>query len=212
MVMTDGEGYIDQALDVAVARTCRRATTCLQFQVRGRLAGLASARLLAPGAAAVVVRSDVDLTYLDTDFMSTTGKLNLLIQRAAERNDAAGHGAGLPGAAARGRLGRRPAADVPERQPELLQDGAGGKGAARRHRPGRRRAEAVQGHHRQQAERRGSGRRGARAGGAGGLQADRPAAAAAGRAGRHAGDPDGRRQRGGRGGLFAVPPVHQPRS
>jgi hypothetical protein len=34
----------------------------------------------------VVVRSDVDLTYLDTHFMSTTDKLALLIQRGSERS------------------------------------------------------------------------------------------------------------------------------
>ena len=84
IVTTDGEGYIDQALDVA-SQNLPPGNHLLQFQVRGRLAGVAWARLLAPGADALVVRSDVDLTYLDTDFMSTTGKLNLLIQRAAER-------------------------------------------------------------------------------------------------------------------------------
>jgi hypothetical protein len=34
----------------------------------------------------VVVRSDVDLTYLNTDFMSATGKLKLLGARAVERD------------------------------------------------------------------------------------------------------------------------------
>ena len=48
------------------------------------------------------------------------------------------------------------------------------------------------------------GRHRAGAGGAGRLQADGPAAAAPGGPGRHAGDPDGRRQRGRRG---RVPPV-----
>jgi hypothetical protein len=81
-VTTDPEGYIDQSLTISGLPA---GTHPLQFVVRGQVAGTATARLLAAGAPAVVVRSDVDLTYLNTDFMSTTGKLELLVQRAADR-------------------------------------------------------------------------------------------------------------------------------
>jgi hypothetical protein len=84
MVTTDGEGYVDRALDIGAAGLAA-GNHGLRFLVRGRVAGTASARLLAPGAAGVVVRSDVDLTYLDTDFMSATGKLKLLVDRGADR-------------------------------------------------------------------------------------------------------------------------------
>jgi len=82
---TDGEGYIDQALDVTAAALAP-GNHQLVFSVRGRVAGAATARLLAPSAPGVVVRSDVDLTYLNTDFMSTTAKLALLVQRGSERS------------------------------------------------------------------------------------------------------------------------------
>jgi len=84
VVTTDGEGYIDQALDISAAKLAP-GTHALGFVVRGRLAGTASASLLSPQAPGLVVRSDVDLTYLDTHFMSTTDKLALLIQRGGER-------------------------------------------------------------------------------------------------------------------------------
>jgi hypothetical protein len=84
MVTTDGEGYVNQALDLP-AGTIAAGNHQLQFLVRGKLAGTASARLLAPGAPVIAVRSDVDLTYLNTDFMSATGKLKLLTDRASDR-------------------------------------------------------------------------------------------------------------------------------
>jgi hypothetical protein len=103
-VTTNGEGYLDGVLDIATLKLLP-GNHRLEFLVRGKVAGTASARLLAPGAPAVVVRSDVDLTYLDTDFMSTTGKLALLVQRAAER-------AGLPAMEVAYRFLRRGATSV----------------------------------------------------------------------------------------------------
>jgi hypothetical protein len=84
VVTTDAEGYVNQSLDLA-AGTLAAGNHQLRFVVRGKLAGTASARLLAPGAPVIAVRSDVDLTYLDTDFMSTTGKLKLLVDQASDR-------------------------------------------------------------------------------------------------------------------------------
>jgi hypothetical protein len=84
VLTTDAEGYIDQALDVTAAALAPGIHQ-LGFTVRGRLAGTASAMLLSPQAPGVVVRSDVDLTYLDTHFMSTTDKLALMVQRGSER-------------------------------------------------------------------------------------------------------------------------------
>jgi hypothetical protein len=81
---TDAEGYLDQTLDITAVALVP-GTYTLGFAVRGRAAGTATVRLLSPQAPGVVVRSDVDLTYLNTDFMSTTGKLALLIQRGSER-------------------------------------------------------------------------------------------------------------------------------
>ena len=92
MLTTDAEGYIDQALDVTAA-ALPPGNHALVFRVRGRVAGAATARLLAPQvpgqppqAPGLIVRSDVDLTYLNTDFMSTTAKLALLVQRGGERS------------------------------------------------------------------------------------------------------------------------------
>jgi hypothetical protein len=85
IVNTDAEGYIDHTLDVSTA-SLGPGNYPLTFTVRSRIAGRATARLLPTQGGAVVVRSDVDLTYLDTDFMSTTGKLALLVQRGSERN------------------------------------------------------------------------------------------------------------------------------
>ena len=158
-----------------------------------------------------MVRSDVDLTYLDTDFMSTTGKLNLLIQRAAERTRPAGHGRWSTG-----RCGGGPARPTtvpltflsgsPNFFKMVLEEKAHLDGIAQDGvvlKPfkdiiasklsdvdlgGVVPALEEQVGYKLTALLR--------------LRLEVPA--------RHPGDPDGRRQRGGRGRLPAVPPVHQP--
>ena len=116
--------------------TCRpaaspRATTCCAswcaawWRARLRPACWRRAR------AGIAVRSDVDLTYLNTDFMSATGKLKLLTDRASDRQTLAAMEVVYRGAPAWRQRGGGSAAHLPQRQPQLLQDGAGAEDAPR---------------------------------------------------------------------------------
>lgn len=81
---TDDEGWLDALvgishLDLSPGR--------YDFEVwyDGHFAGLSQVTLLSQEHVAPVVRSDVDLTYLFTDFHSTSAMLELLSQDASER-------------------------------------------------------------------------------------------------------------------------------
>lgn len=81
-VRADEEGQLDAALDFpAVAPGAWQVVA----RLGGREIGRAPARLLAPEHADPVVRSDIDLTYLWTDFQSKSGLAGLLVQGASER-------------------------------------------------------------------------------------------------------------------------------
>ena len=80
---TDPEGYLDGAFDgLELPAGVHR----LEVSYQGRVAGTATTRVLPPDYAGHLVRSDVDQTWLDTRFMGTTDKLELLVQQASERD------------------------------------------------------------------------------------------------------------------------------
>jgi hypothetical protein len=80
----DNEGYIDVALPVS-AGSIEPGLHTLEIRVKGAPAGRTSARLLSADHAGLVVRSDIDLTYLDTHFARKRDMLALLKQSAAQR-------------------------------------------------------------------------------------------------------------------------------
>lgn len=81
-VRADDEGMLDAALDFpAVAPGLHT----LVVRYRHREIGRTTARLLEPHHTDPVVRSDVDLTYLLTDFVSKEGMAKLMAQGANER-------------------------------------------------------------------------------------------------------------------------------
>jgi hypothetical protein len=80
----DNEGYIDIALPVS-AGSIEPGLHALEIRVKGAPAGRTAARLLGADHAGLVVRSDVDLTYLDTHFARKRDMLALLKQSAAQR-------------------------------------------------------------------------------------------------------------------------------
>lgn len=81
---SDDEGYIDTAFQVAPGALSPGLHT-VEIRVKGRPAGRTAARLLDPGHQGLVVRSDVDLTYLDTHFTRKRDMARLLQQSARER-------------------------------------------------------------------------------------------------------------------------------
>ena len=83
--LTSGpEGYFDALIDTAALGLTPGQYT-LEVQHNGRVAGTTRARLLATDDTQIVIRSDVDLTYLDTDFQSSSGILELMIQKSDDR-------------------------------------------------------------------------------------------------------------------------------
>ncbi len=82
-VSTDDEGYLDTSLPLTGVSP---GVFTLEINHGAQLAGTARVRLLAADHSDVVVRSDVDMTYLQTDFMSNSGLLGLMRQDARERD------------------------------------------------------------------------------------------------------------------------------
>ncbi len=80
-VSTDGEGY----LDASFTTEAPAGSYTIEVFFDEGLAGTASLILLDDGHSDVVVRSDVDLTYLNTDFMSSSGLLGLMTEKADDR-------------------------------------------------------------------------------------------------------------------------------
>lgn len=83
-VQANEEGYIDQLMEIE-KYSLEPGTYTLEVKFEDNLAGTSRVRLLDPSHAAPIVRSDVDMTYLDTDFQSTGGKVDLLRQKAGDR-------------------------------------------------------------------------------------------------------------------------------
>lgn len=79
----DDEGMFDVALDFTPVQP---GAHTIVVRMGGHDIGQTTAQLLAPGHTDVVVRSDVDLTYLNTDFQSRTGMAKLVQQGADERS------------------------------------------------------------------------------------------------------------------------------
>lgn len=81
---TDAEGYFEVILvprDLGLGP----GRYPIRLMYRGAVAGEANALVLGADSRDVAVRSDVDLTYLDTDFSSRSAMLDLLRQDATER-------------------------------------------------------------------------------------------------------------------------------
>lgn len=81
---SDSEGYINISFPLKEG-TLEPGLHTLDVRVQGRSAGRTTARLLDAGFTGLVVRSDVDLTYLDTRFSRKRDMLNLLGKSAEER-------------------------------------------------------------------------------------------------------------------------------
>ncbi len=80
----DEEGYLDACLDLnSFSLSPGRYQVEVTFD--GRATGSSTARLLARDHSALLIRSDIDLTYLLTDFHSRQALADLLGQDATER-------------------------------------------------------------------------------------------------------------------------------
>lgn len=83
-IRSDSEGYISAVFPLKEG-TLEPGLHALEMRVRGRAVGRTAARLLDAGYGGVVVRSDIDLTYLDTHFTRKRDMLRLLLQSAPQR-------------------------------------------------------------------------------------------------------------------------------
>ncbi len=81
---SDGEGYVDATFPLKEgAITPGRHQ--VDIRIKGVSAGKTTVQLLATDFKGSVVRSDIDLTYLDTHFVGKRDMLELLTQRGADR-------------------------------------------------------------------------------------------------------------------------------
>ncbi len=83
-VTTDDEGYVDTALDLS-DKSLSAGAYSLEARVNNKLVGLVPATLLGLDHSGTLVRSDVDLTYLNTKFTGTLDKIKLLEEKPKER-------------------------------------------------------------------------------------------------------------------------------
>jgi len=83
-VKTDHEGYLDTHLDIS-GLGFQPGTYAIKVVMDGKIAGGFFATLLDANRQLPVVRSDVDLTYLDTDFQSATSILRLVREDASDK-------------------------------------------------------------------------------------------------------------------------------
>ena len=105
-VTADEEGYLDVSVPLPAGVGPGEHT--LVMTVEGQVAGESRVVLLAADHADVVVRSDVDQTWLETDFQSAAGLIGLLESDARERRALPGMSAVYQGlrAGASGRAAR----------------------------------------------------------------------------------------------------------
>ncbi|MFT7624058.1 MAG: hypothetical protein ACI9WU_003244, partial [Myxococcota bacterium] len=89
---TDDEGYFDHRADIAIMGL-EPGIYSVQARVDNVVAGHSEATLLALDHTQAVLRSDVDLTYLNTDFHTWDAMAALMIEDASDRDT-------LPGMAA----------------------------------------------------------------------------------------------------------------
>jgi hypothetical protein len=79
---TDGDGHVDASMAIAGVPP---GLHTIEVRRAGEVAGTFTARVLGAVHAEPVVRSDIDLTYLESDFHSATGLLGLLTSSARDR-------------------------------------------------------------------------------------------------------------------------------
>ena len=84
-VTTDDEGYIHGSGPTPSGLVPGRYTVHAVYE--GQVVGAGAARILPPEYAGLVVRSDVDQTYLATDFHSATAMMGLLTETASEKTN-----------------------------------------------------------------------------------------------------------------------------
>lgn len=84
-VQADGEGYIDTSISIAGLGVAA-GQHLVEVHYQDNKVGSFDARLLPESFAAPVVRSDIDKTYLESNFQSVLGLMNLLSSDARERN------------------------------------------------------------------------------------------------------------------------------
>ncbi len=83
-VTTDDEGYVDTSVSLS-GKGLGAGEYILEVHVDDQLAGLATVALLDPEHTGTLIRSDVDLTYLNTQFVSTLDKIKLLEEEPKDR-------------------------------------------------------------------------------------------------------------------------------
>ena len=83
-LQTNGEGVIETSLSLK-ALSISPGQHPVQISYQGKECGAYEVLLLAPGHSRPVLRSDMDMTYLLTDFHSAAAVLELLGQEAAEK-------------------------------------------------------------------------------------------------------------------------------
>lgn len=81
---TDHEGYFDAVVDIS-GLGLEEGRYSMEVWYDGARVGSSWATLVAEDRAVPIVRSDVDLTYLNTDFHTASAMFELMLQPAAER-------------------------------------------------------------------------------------------------------------------------------
>ncbi len=81
---TDDEGYLDTSFDISDL-DLQPARYTMEVRIDSEIIGTSLVTLLDENRKTPVVRSDVDLTYLHTDFQSTSAMLSLFIEEANEK-------------------------------------------------------------------------------------------------------------------------------
>lgn len=82
---TNDEGYLDTQFDISEL-DLQPGRYTMEVRIDGEVIGTSLVTLLGKNRTTPVVRSDVDLTYLNTDFQSNTAMLSLLKEEASEKN------------------------------------------------------------------------------------------------------------------------------
>ena len=84
-VRANGEGYLDTSISL-VGKHLRAGRYRVEACYQGTLAGAFDVRLLEMSRTAPVIRSDVDKTYLSSEFSSASGLVSLVSSDATERD------------------------------------------------------------------------------------------------------------------------------